>query len=85
MVRVSQLHLPFWMVRLPAVSRAFEASLGRLVRTTEAAIVRGASDVSSSSSGIRSLGDSDMLGCEWVGLEGFQDEAKYVVIGQGVG
>jgi hypothetical protein len=58
------------MLRFPAVSRALEASLGRLVRTTEAAIVRGASDVSvsssaaaaaSSSSGMRFFGDEDIV------------------------
>jgi hypothetical protein len=52
---------PFWMARLPAVSRALDASFGRFVRTTEAAMVSGASVVSSSSSGILSFGDSDMI------------------------
>jgi hypothetical protein len=55
------------MLRLPAVSRAFDASFGRFVSTTEAAIVSGASVVSSSS-GIRSFGDSDMM-CEAVRSE----------------
>ena len=53
-------HLLFSTFKLPAVSRAFDASFGKFVKTTEAAIVRGASDVSSSS-GIRSLGESDMM------------------------
>jgi hypothetical protein len=60
--RDRNLMVPFWMARLPAVSRAFEASFGRFVSTTDAAIVSGASVVSSSS-GILSLGDSDMV-CE---------------------
>lgn len=45
--------LLFSTVRFPAVSSAFEASRGRCVRTTDAAIVSGASVVSCSS-GIRS-------------------------------
>jgi hypothetical protein len=44
--------LLFCTVKFPAVSRALDASRGRFVRTTEAAIVRGASVVSASSSGI---------------------------------
>lgn len=51
-----QSSIPFCTARFPAVSNALEASLGRLVRTTEAAMVRGASVVSSSS-GILSFGD----------------------------
>lgn len=48
----------------PASSRALEASRGRFVRTTEAAIVRGAS-VGESESIVRSPGDWDML-AGWV-------------------
>ena len=48
------------MPRFPAVSNALLASLGRLVRTTDAAMVRGASALSSSS-GIRSSGELDMF------------------------
>jgi hypothetical protein len=50
MVRMNILFCTF---RLPAVSRALDASRGRFVRTTDAAMVSGASVVSSSS-GIRS-------------------------------
>lgn len=41
--------LLFSMPRLPAVSRAFDASRGRFVKTTDAAMVSGASVLSSSS------------------------------------
>lgn len=49
-------YILFSIVRFPAVSRAFEASRGRLVKTTDAAMVSGAS-VLSSSSIILSAGD----------------------------
>jgi hypothetical protein len=52
--------LLFWTVKLPAVSSALEASRGRLVSTTEAAIVSGVSVVSLSS-GIRSSAEVDIL------------------------
>ena len=52
--------LPFCTLKFPAVCSAFEASRGKFVSTTDAAMVRGASVVSSSS-GILSFGDSDMV------------------------
>jgi hypothetical protein len=55
-----QSNIPFCTASLPAVSSAFEASFGRLVKTTDAAMVRGASVVSSSS-GILSFGDWDIV------------------------
>ena len=66
--KASKAYILFSTFRFPAVSRAFDASFGRFVRTTEAAIVRGASDVSSSS-GILSLGESDMMERGEVSLE----------------
>jgi len=58
--------LPFCTLKFPAVCSAFEASRGKFVSTTDAAMVRGASCVSSSSDGMRSFGefDSDMLDVE---------------------
>jgi hypothetical protein len=58
-------YILFCTVKFPAVSRALDASRGKFVRTTEAAMVSGASVVSSSS-GIRSSWP-DML---YVRLEG---------------
>jgi hypothetical protein len=48
--------------RLPAVSSALDASRGRLVRTTEAAMVSGASVVSLSSGIDLSSSGVDILG-----------------------
>lgn len=56
--------VPFWTFRFPAVSSALDASFGRSLSTTEAAILSGAS-VTSSSSGILSVGDSDMMQAVW--------------------
>lgn len=53
-------HAPFSTPKFPAVSNALDASRGRCVRTTDAAIVSGASALSSSS-GILSSGDFDIL------------------------
>lgn len=52
--------LLFWTDRFPAVSRALDASRGRLLSTIDAAIVRGVS-VLSSSSGIFSSAVLDMV------------------------
>lgn len=65
-------YVPFSTPKLPAFSSALDASFGRLVRTTDAAMVSGAS-VLSSSSGIRSSGELgwDMAGAGLgVGCEG---------------
>jgi hypothetical protein len=52
--------LLFCTVKFPAVSRALEASRGKFVRTTDAAIVSGVSVVSFSS-GIRSSCEVDIF------------------------
>lgn len=55
--------MPFCTTRSPAFSSALLASRGKCVSTTDAAMVRGASCVSSSSDGMRSFGEfvSDIL------------------------
>jgi hypothetical protein len=58
--RAQVTHLPFSTPKTPAISNALDASLGRCVNTTDAAMVSGASALSSSS-GIRSSGELDML------------------------
>jgi hypothetical protein len=52
---------PFSIPNTPAISSALLASFGRFVNTTDAAMVSGASALSSSS-GIRSSGELDILG-----------------------
>ena len=58
--RARATRVPFSTPNTPAISNALDASLGRCVSTTDAAMVSGASALSSSS-GIRSSGELDML------------------------